>query len=411
MSLKPIEPRHYSNDDVDPGAGTRIKNQATSMNHYASQRRATPMAPSADVTGGMKAYAHREQPKHDKKKTVVAIVAIAVAVVLVLAGAVFAFTRLTSPAVTQEQGEVRVSIPAGYGAGDIAQLLRDSGVIASTKDFVQAVSAGGAEANLKPGTYTFERNAPTESIVAALVAGPELGVTVVIPEGLTVSQTAERVANAFEHISYDDFMSHAKASNYVGDFGFLQGVYNDSLEGFLFPKTYLFDEEATVDTVIRTMLTQFQNETAGVDWSAAAQGDVALTQYQVVTMASLVERETALASERPVVASVMFNRLNQGMLLQIDATIAYILNKSDLITYDDLQVDSPYNLYLNYGLCPGPICSPSLDSIQAVVAADTTDYLSYVASASLDGSHPFAATYEEFEAARNAYNEAMGIVG
>ena len=411
MSLKPIEPRHYANDDVDPGAGTKIKNQATSMNHYASQRRSTPLASSPDVTGGMKAYTHREKPEHDKKKTVIAIVAIAVAVVLVLAGAVFAFTRLATPPQQQEQGEVRISIPSGYGAGDIAQLLRDSGVISSTKDFVQAVSASGAEANLKPGTYTFERNTPTESIVSALVAGPELGVTVVIPEGLTVSQTAERVANAVEHITYDDFMAHAKASNYVGEFTFLHGVYNDSLEGFLFPKTYLFDEEATVDTVIRTMLSQFQTETAGIDWSAAAQGDVALTQYEVISMASLVERETAVAAERPVVASVMFNRLNQGMLLQIDASIAYALNKSDLITYEDLQVDSPYNLYLNYGLCPGPICSPSLEAIQAVIAADSTDYIYYVASPSLDGSHTFAVTYEDFEAARNAYNEAMGIAG
>lgn len=413
MSLKPIEPRHFAQDDVDPGTGAKINNKATSMNHYVSQqRRPSSFTMSPDVTGGMKAYTTHEQPKQDKRKTAILIAVIVAAVALALVGLFVGFSRLGSdPTVQQEQGEVRLSIPTGYGAGDIAQLLRDNGVVSSTKDFVQAVNAQDAEANLKPGTYIFERGASVESVVAALVAGPELGVSVTIPEGLTVSQTAQRVADAFEHITYEDFMAHAKASNYVGDYAFLNGAYNNSLEGFLFPKTYFFDKEVSVDTVIRTMLSQFQQETAGVDWSAATQGGVALTQYEVVIMASLVERETAVATERPIVASVMYNRLNLGMQLQVDAAIAYALNKSDLITYEDLAVESPYNLYTNYGLCPGPICSPSLEAIQAVVAADTTDYIYYIASSTLDGSHTFASTYEDFEIARNAYNEAMGIVG
>ncbi len=208
-------------------------------------------------------------------------------------------------------------------------------------------------------------------------------------------------------------MAQAKASNYVGEFTFLNGAYNDSLEGFLFPKTYTFDEDEVVtpDVAIRTMLKQYQSETSGVDWSNVGQGNAKLTQYQVICMASLVERETAVDGERADVASVIYNRLNAGWFLQIDAAIAYALNKGDLLTYDDLQVDSPYNTYTNYGLVPGPICSPSLSSINAVLYANWTDYYYYVASSSLDGTHVFCTNEEEFNEARDAYNQAAGITG
>lgn len=414
MSLKPIEPRHYSTDDVDPGTGTRITNQAQSMNHYASQRRRPDATGSLapDVTGGMRAYGHAKPPR-DPKKTILAIVAAVVAVVAVVVAVAFGIASCSQQASEQQQeGAVTITIPSGYGAGDIAQILRDNGVIGSTTEFVQAVTQHGAESLLKPGTYTFDRGSSSSDVVDVLVAGPEVaGTTLVIPEGFTVSQTAARVAETFESISYDEFMAQAKASNYVGEFTFLAGVYDDSLEGYLFPKTYTFAAGVNADTIIKAMLHQFQVETAQVNWAAASQGAVSLTPYEVVIMASLVERETALAVERPLVASVMFNRLNAGMQLQIDASVAYALNKHDLLTYEDLQVDSPFNLYTNYGLCPAPICSPSLEAIQAVVAADTTDFYYYVASSALDGSHVFCPTYEDFEVARAAYNEAAGIVG
>ena len=414
MSLKPIEPGHYSSDDVDPGAGARITNQAQSMNHYASQRRRPDTTGSLppDVTGGMRVYGHTKPPR-DPKKTIIAIVAAVVAVIVVVVLLLVGISSCSRQVSEQEQdGAVTITIPSGYGAGDIAQLLRDNGVIGNTTEFVQSVTQHGAESSLKPGTYTFDRGSASSDVVEALVAGPEsMGTTLVIPEGFTVSQTAARVADTFPSISYDEFMVQAKASNYVGEFTFLAGVYDDSLEGYLFPKTYTFADGVNADTIIRTMLHQFQVETAQVDWGAAAQGSVALTPYEVVIMASLVERETAVASERPLVASVIFNRLNAGMQLQIDAAIAYALGKYDLLTYDDLQVDSPFNLYTNYGLPPAPICSPSLAAIEAVMGADTTDFYFYVASSALDGSHVFCPTYEDFEVARAAYNEAAGIVG
>lgn len=350
-----------------------------------------------------------------KKRTKISVVLVALLAFLVLmVGIVSYFARSCSlelALIEQEEAEVIVEIPAGYGSGDISQTLRDAGVIQSTTAFIQAVSAQGAEGALQAGSYTFTRGMSYEDVVSMLVAGPEVtGVTITIPEGLTVAQTAQRFADVFS-FTYDEFMGQAKASNYVGEFTFLNGAFNNSLEGFLFPKTYSFEGEVTPDTAIRAMLKQYESETSGIAWGTFGQGNVWLTEYQVVCMASLIERETAVPEERPYVASVIYNRLNADWFLQIDAAIAYALNKGDLLTYADLEVDSPYNTYTNKGLVPGPICSPSLSSINAVVNAAYSDYLFYVAAPALDGSHVFCSTEDEFLVARNAYNEAAGIVG
>jgi UPF0755 protein len=418
VSLKPIDPNQFTDDEVDPGSSGFITNNATSMNRYAAQHKANPGATGqfpADATAGMRPVGHMAAKPRGSSRRTAAIVAALVVVVAVVAVAAALAVSSCSRQVEQEQvahERVTVTIPSGYGSGDIAQLLQQNGAISSTKEFIQTVTQQGAEGSLKAGTYTFPAGSTYEQIVESLVAGPEAsGLTLTVPEGLTVAQVAERVSEVFPDISAESFLEAAKASRFVEKYTFLAGAYDDSLEGFLFPKTYSFVEGVDADTIIEAMLAQFQTETAGVDWAAAAQGDTALTMYQVLAAASLIERETSVESERPLVASVIFNRLNQGMYLQIDASVAYALGKTGLLTYDDLEVDSPFNLYRNYGLPPAPICSPSLLSIQAVVGAASTDYVYYVAAPALDGTHTFCTTIEEFEAAKAAYNEAAGIQG
>lgn len=419
MSLKPIDPNQLRSDDVEQGSDARFDNKAQAMNHYgASQRRRTGGdVLSPDSTGGMRTYAAHASSAapRDRKKT--ALVAIAIVVLLAAMGVGVAFGLRgcsDGPAETQLEGSATVTIPSGYGAGDIAQILRDNGVIANTTEFMQTVTQLDAGDALKAGTYTFDRGADYASIVEMLVQGPEAsGVSLTIPEGLTVEQTAQRVEEVLG-IPVADFLAQAKASNYVGEFTFLANAYNDSLEGFLFPRTYTFAEGATADMVIRTMLQQFQTETASLNWNTVSLADgTVLSQYQVLVMASLIERETAVADERPLVASVIVNRLNAGMPIQIDAVIAYALDKTGLITNDDLAtVASQYpewDVYNNVGLPPAPICSPSLESIQAALAPSSTGYLYYVASPALDGTHTFCTTDEEFAAAFAAYNQAAGI--
>ena len=236
------------------------------------------------------------------------------------------------------------------------------------------------------------------------MAGPNIvGSRLVVQEGLTVAQVAAKVEEVYG-IPADDFISQAKASTYAADYPFLEGAYDDSLEGYLYPKTYALTDP-TADDAIRAMLDQFQKETAGLDLASGANG---LTEAQIVSMASLIERETAVEDERPTVASVIYNRLADGMPLQIDAAIVYARGGGTQgVTYSDLEIDSPYNVYKNTGLTPGPICSPSVSSIKAALSPASTDYLYYVASSKLDGSHVFTASDTEFERYKNEYYDAL----
>ena len=393
MSLKPFDPSSLRDDQDDEGAS--LTQGATSMHRYD--------------TVSMKKLVTETHPRRTRWAAIVVAVA---AVALVAVVAVVVILNFSAAASQQDEtGNIELTIPANYGAGDIAQLLQQSGVITSTTDFMNAVqAAGNVDSSLKAGAYSFERNMSYEDVIKQLVAGPnDASKTLTIPEGLTVTQVAQRVQDALG-ISSDDFLVQAKASNYVANYSFLSGAYNDSLEGYLFPKTYTFGgEDVTADMVIRAMLDQFQAEIGAVNLGGATQGATTLNLSQVVVLASLIERETAVADERPLVASVVYNRLNAGMYLQIDAAINYALGKDDLLSTEDLQVESPYNTYTNLGLPPGPICSPSLASLQAAAGPAQTDYYYYVAAPALDGTHTFCTTEDEFWAARDAYNQAMGF--
>ncbi len=306
---------------------------------------------------------------------------------------------------TVEAGlDVSLTIPEGASGDEIASLLASNHVIENPKDYYAAVTRANAESSLKPGSYLFKTCQDPDEVVQLLVSGPNAGVTLTIQEGLTVAQTAQRVEESCG-ISADDFIAQAKASNYVSDYPFLEGAYDDSLEGYLYPKTYTFSDSVTTDEIIRKLLDQFQSETASIGLEDGANG---LTAQQIVTMASLIERETAVESERPTVASVIYNRLNANMMLQIDAAIVYARGGgSQSVTYSDLEIDSPYNVYKNYGLTPGPICSPSVSSIKAALNPDSTDYLYYVASAAGDGSHKFSSDYSQFEKDSEEYAESL----
>lgn len=361
--------------------------------------------------GVQPAYQRRSTTQARRKPIVPIIVVCAVAVALIAAIVLFvvpAVGRLISgsnePAV--EAGiEVQINIPQGASGDQIASILSQNHIIEDPKEYYATVSSMQADALLKPGDYLFTTLQDPEEVVQQLIDGPNVkGVTLTIPEGLTVQQTAERVQETYG-ISADDFLAQAKASNYVSDYPFLEGAYNDSLEGYLYPKTYSFQDDPTADEVIRAMLDQFETETAGLNLTDGANG---LTAQQIVIMASLIERESSVESERSTIASVIYNRLDEGMPLQIDAAIVYARGGgSGTVTYDDLEIDSPYNVYQNTGLTPGPICSPSVSSIQAALNPDDTNYLYYVLSSAGDGSHKFSETYDEFQANVQEYRDSQ----
>lgn len=329
------------------------------------------------------------------------LAALIVLVAIVVAGVVFVPRLLKKPSqgdLPNQGMQVEVVIDDGSGAIAIASKLEDAGVIASSDDFVAEVRKQGADSSLKSGAYMFTVGQSFDSIIDQLISGPNsTSGAFTIPEGLTVSQAAAVVSQTFSSISSDDFLAQAKASNYVADYPFLADAQDDSLEGFLCPKTYNFSGKSnvTADDVIRAMLDQYKSDVMSLDFDSAKslikdRYGIDMSDYDILKLASIVEREAVTDSQRPKVSSTFYNRLKIGMPLQSDATMMYVTGGE--VTADDLKQESPYNTYLNSGLTPTPICSPSIDSIKAALSPDETDYLYFYITQTDEW---FSATYDE----------------
>jgi len=292
--------------------------------------------------------------------------------------------------------EVEITVPEGMSAREIGIILQENGIIGRATDFVTRIDTLGAGADLKPGTYLFAGGMTLEEVIGALRSGPESTYkTFTIPEHYTLEQTAAKIAEVYAGmITAEEFIACANdASAFITEFPFVAGSYNNSVEGYLFPKTYPVKRDATADSVIRVMLAQYKTEVAGIDYSFAE--SKGFSKYQVLILASLIEREALVEEERPLVSSVIYNRLESDMILQLCSSVAYVVKADGQITPEQLKVESPYNTYLHKGLPPGPICSPGLASIQAAANPAATNYMYFVTKGSADGSHNFSATYDE----------------
>jgi UPF0755 protein len=294
--------------------------------------------------------------------------------------------------------EVEVTIPDGSTTASIASILQDAGVISDASSFLQEVQKQNVEQKLKSGTYSLLTGSSDANVINQLMAGPNsTASTLQVPEGYTVSQIASLVEEKFG-ISSSDFIAQAKASNYVADYPFLSEAANDSLEGFLFPKTYDFaGQTVTSDSIIRAMLSQYQVEIATLDLDTARQAlearyGMTFSNYDVLTMASIIEKEALTEDDRPLISSVFYNRIAASMPLQSDATLAYTLGRE--VTADDLTQDDPYNTYTNMGLTPTPICNPGLASLTAAASPEDTGYYYFYITSSV---HAFSETYEQHE--------------
>ncbi len=292
-------------------------------------------------------------------------------------------------------GEVTIDIPSGMGATQVGKVLEEEGVIESSAEFVDLVKARGSENKLRPGIYTLSRGEPLVSVVEKLEQGAGLpSEKLTIPEGLAVSQTAALLnkdgdidGDAYAELAAEpDRFDLPRVGSSVPDV--------ETLEGLLFPSTYYLVSDDGAQELIETQLRTFQAKTADLDWDRAE--DLGVTPYEIVIIASLIEKEANIDDERAKVAAVIYNRLEQGMTLGIDATVRYAVDKwtGDLTT-KDLQVDSPYNTRVNEGLPPGPISSPGLAALEAALEPEDVDYLYYVLS-DTDGNHFFTSSYEEF---------------
>jgi len=302
---------------------------------------------------------------------------------------------------TVEKGiEVEVEIKQGSTLNKIAQLLEEKGIIDSAFVFKLYVQQKGKEKNLLPGRYILLTGSDYDSVLNEITT-QESVVTykLVIPEGFTVDQIEERILQDIPFIESSELKDALKIDDYLDVYDFLN---NDtkSLEGFLFPKTYEITIDYSAKNIIEMFLTQFQFETQTLNWAKIEQYN--LNKYDIIKIASLIEREAYMPGERELISAVIHNRLKKNMLLQVDATVRYALNKWDgIVTFDDLEIDSPYNTYKYYGLPPTPICNPGLDSIKAAINPADVDYLYYVVIDENTHEHKFSTTLEEHEKAKN----------
>lgn len=303
---------------------------------------------------------------------------------------------------------VRVVVEPGASTASIASRLTSEGVVANPHQFRLRVRLAGADGRLRAGAYEFMTGSAYGDVIDTLLAGPpERYVNVTIPEGFVVEQIAERLEKSLG-IPPDETLALARggADRFVDDHPYLASAHEGSLEGYLFPKTYRFREGTGPEEALRAMLRQFDKEIAGVDVAAAERAGLSL--HELVTLASMIEREARLESERPLISSVIHNRLRKGMRLEIDATIEYVLPGNRFrLTYRDLETDSPFNTYRRAGLPPGPIASPGLSSLKAAAEPADSAYLYYVLTGK-DGSHTFAVSKQDFLRAKQRSKEVFG---
>jgi UPF0755 protein len=348
----------------------------------------------------------RSVDERSRRKTLIAVVVLVGILLAIAIPAYGAWQLLMKPQVVTEAGlPVQVEIPEGSGTREIAEILAAKGVIDNAAMFRLRARTGEIDGKLRSGVYDLATGMPYEAVVERLLAGPPVAyVTVTIPEGYRLEQIAARYEDVVG-ISASEFLELAKgqAQSFSAQHPYLADVETGSLEGYLFPKTYRIVEGSGASDVIELMLDQFDTEMRDVDLSQATAAG--LTLHEVVTIASMVEREAKVAEERPLVSSVIYNRIAKGMRLEIDATIEYVLqaNRPRLLN-KDLEIDSPYNTYKYGGLPPGPIASPGLASLQAAALPAQTEYIYYVLT-SEDGSHTFATNYQDFLNAKEKSRE------
>lgn len=339
-----------------------------------------------------------------RKSKAPAVFGLVLALAVVAAVAFLLVPRLTGAVAQAEllpEGETAiVVVKDGEGAKSIGGTLAEARLVSSASDFVKRVEALDAEYSLIPGTYEFAGGMSIDEIVEALKMGPAATAdTLTVPEGLTREATAAKVEEATGgRIGAQQFLdATADASAWVAEFPFLQSAGSNSLEGFLFPKTYTVTAADDASSVVRMMLRQFQTETSELSFDyPSSQG---LSLYDAVKLASIVEKEAA-AENRATVASVFYNRLaSDRPYLESDATTAYEVGHDP--TAEEVHANTPYSTYTNEGLPPTPICSSSLSCLQAVCNPEVTDYLFFYFVPNDEGGmdYYFSKTYDEHQAA------------
>lgn len=331
-------------------------------------------------------------PSNDsKKKSFLPLWSLLLVLVLAsvwLVGDMLHFIR--TPA-SSEPAEVVMEVPVGTSVSALSELLYGQGLVRSAGKFRWLVRFKGAARQIKAGEYQLSTGLRPGELLNKIIRGEVRLHQITFPEGYTLKQMAE-LLEASKLVNAERFIAAATDPPFVRSLG----IPAASLEGYLFPDTYRFARGLPVETVLRSFVTMFNQHFGPVQEEQARK--LGFTRHQVVILASVVEKETAAAEERPLIAGVFLNRLRRRIRLQSDPTVIYGLSNFDgNLTRAHLQKDTPYNTYTRRGLPIGPICNPGAASIQAVLNPTSSSYLYFVAKK--DGTHHFSTNLVEHNAA------------
>jgi uncharacterized YceG family protein len=347
--------------------------------------------------GGRSSGPGRGNAQGPSRRPRVAIVAV-VGGLVVLAVAWFLLS-LFQPLKGDGSGEVLVTIPSGTSTSEIADILEQKGVVASAFFFRARTTLSGSGADFKAGEIPMHEDMSYAAAIDALTdpAKPDT-VTITIPEGLSRPEIKGLVGDSLR----GDYVKATISSPRLKPAAY-GGKNAKNLEGFLFPATYELKPGQPVSALVDRQLDTFKRELAQVNLSYAKSKN--LTAYDVLTIASMIDREAQLPKERAIVASVIYNRLSQGIPLGIDATIRFATgNWSEPLKQSELAIDSGYNTRTNQGLPPGPIGNPGLAAMKAAARPAKTDYIYYVVKPCGNGAHAFSSSDAEFQQDVERYN-------
>ncbi len=315
---------------------------------------------------------------------------------------------LEEPFDAENNEEIILEVPMGSSTGDIAEILKTEGVIGDSTKFKLFSRFNDYDGNYQAGVYALSPSMTPKEICDIISSGKTAAFTFTIPEGYTVDEIIDTIAATGRADK-----TILKELIYNGDFSeyeFLNHVPNDAnpMEGYLFPDTYLIPYGSSERDIICAMLDRFndvfQNDILNMlgEYDLPWEGEDSL--HGILTIASIIEKETIHKVDKPLVSSVIYNRLEDGMPLRMDTTVIYAMGEHKVdLTYDDIEIESPYNTYLYEGLPIGPICCPGIDSIEAAISPEETDYMYFVVSDKGDGSIKFSVNDWEFEEDKAAY--------
>ncbi|MFP4456251.1 MAG: endolytic transglycosylase MltG [Clostridia bacterium] len=321
-------------------------------------------------------------------KTILVIVAIVV---------IFSAVRVTAN-ILKEEKTIYIEIPSGYNPRQIANLLKSNDIIDSAFYFRSLLKVSPDSSNLKAGLYEFSSKESTLKIISKLVNGEVAvyeDVRITIPEGRNIEQIGE----IFEReglFSLEEFLE--AVNEYHLEYEWVEDIPNDRIEykyeGYLFPDTYDFKSIATPEMVIDKLAARFNQQVYNL--YKESDNDSDLSFHELVTLASIVEKEAVLTEERPIIASIFFNRLDTSLALQSCATVQYVLEEhKEVLSTKDTQIESPFNTYRYPGLPPGPISSIGQSSFKAVLDPADTNYKYFHAIGG--GKHSFSVTFQEHQ--------------